>query len=127
MLPLGQVLLASVQTEVTDNVVVALREELLSQVIVRGVRGVVIDISGVQVFDSYLSRVVTETAQALRLLSARTVVAGMSPAVAVTMVEMGLDLPGVATARSLAHALRILAPDALSPPPSAGPAPQDAV
>ncbi|TYK44116.1 STAS domain-containing protein [Actinomadura decatromicini] len=76
VMPLGRVVLAGVQREVTDHVVGALREELLAQVTARRARVVVIDVSGFQVFDSYVSRVLTETAQALRLLSARMVVAG---------------------------------------------------
>ncbi|MGK5553106.1 STAS domain-containing protein [Actinomadura kijaniata] len=109
VLELDGVLLASIQTELTDATVVALQEDLLDRAAATGAGGVVIDVSAVEVIDSYLARVLTEITLAVRMLAARTVVAGMRPAVAVTLVEMGLDLPGVETARSPAHALEMLA------------------
>ncbi|MDL4814434.1 STAS domain-containing protein [Actinomadura opuntiae] len=109
VLRLEGVLLTGIQTELTDDVAAALRDDLLAEVAAAGADGAIIDITAVQVIDSYLARVLTEIAAAVRLMGARTVVAGMKPAVAITLVEMGLDLPGVVMCRSLSDALRTLA------------------
>ncbi|GAA4057751.1 STAS domain-containing protein [Actinomadura miaoliensis] len=108
ILDLQDVLLATIQTQLTDQLALTLQEELLERAAATGARGVIIDISAVEVVDSFLARVLTEIALSVRLLAARTVVAGMRPPVAATLVEMGLDLPGVTTARSLRHALDLL-------------------
>jgi rsbT antagonist protein RsbS len=110
VLELDDVLLASIQTELTDEIVLALQEDLLERVSSTGAHGVVIDVSAVEVIDSHLARVFTEISMAAGLLAARTVLAGIRPAVAITLVEMGLDLPGMATARSPADALELLKP-----------------
>jgi rsbT antagonist protein RsbS len=110
----GDVLLASIQQELTDSLAVALQRDLTEEA-AAGIRGVVIDISQVAVVDSFLARVLAEIAAATRVLAGRTVVCGMRPSVAITMVEMGLGLPGLRTARSLEDALSILEVDEVGP------------
>jgi rsbT antagonist protein RsbS len=107
---LGEVLLAGIEQELTDSLAVALQQEL-AELAATGVRGVVIDISQVDIVDSFLARVLAEIAAATRVLAGRTVVCGMRPPVAITMVEMGLGLPGLHTARSVEDALAILEVD----------------
>ncbi|MCO5993825.1 STAS domain-containing protein [Actinoallomurus rhizosphaericola] len=104
---LGEVLLASIQQELTDSLAVALRQDLTGMA-AAGTRGVIIDISQVEIVDSFLARVLAEIAAATRILAGRTVVCGMRPSVAITMVEMGLGLPGLHTTRSLEDALTLL-------------------
>ncbi|GAA0314553.1 STAS domain-containing protein [Actinoallomurus spadix] len=104
---LGEVLLASIQQELTDSIAVALRQDL-TEMAAAGTRGVIIDISQVEIVDSFLARVLAEIAAATRILAGRTVVCGMRPPVAITMVEMGLGLPGLHTARSLEDALALV-------------------
>ena len=92
ILRLGPVLIVSVQGDLPDSVAVALRHDVDHQVSSGGVRGVILDVSGVMIVDSYLARVLTEIAADCTLLGAGTVVAGIQPAVAITLVEMGLRL-----------------------------------
>ncbi len=107
VLRLGPVLVVSVQGDLLDSVAVALRGDVGEQVSAGGVRGVILDVSGVTLVDSYLGRVLTEIAADCSLLGAETVVAGIRPAVAITLVEMGLRLDGVRVARSLETALDV--------------------
>ncbi|MCW2947207.1 MAG: sle [Actinoallomurus sp.] len=107
ILRLGRVLLASIQQELTDDIALALQQDL-TEMAAAGADGVIIDISGVDVVDSFLARVLSEIAAAARMLAGETVVAGMRPSVAITLVEMGLSLRGLRTARSLSDALSAL-------------------
>ncbi len=85
-----------------------LQQDLSERIATAGVTGVVIDISGVEIVDSFLGRVLAEIASTARLLAARTVLAGMRPAVAITLVELGLTLPGLTTALDVDRALELL-------------------
>ena len=105
ILRLGSVLIVSVQGDLADSVAVALRDDVGEQVASGGIGGVILDVSGVMIVDSYLGRVLTEIAADCSLLGASTVVAGIRPAVAITLVEMGLRLDGARVARSLEAAL----------------------
>jgi rsbT antagonist protein RsbS len=107
ILRLGDVLLASIQHELTDDLALMLQQDL-TEMAANGACGVVIDISGVDMIDSFLARVLSEIASATRMLAGRTVVAGMRPSVAITLVEMGLSLRGLQTALTLPDALAIL-------------------
>jgi rsbT antagonist protein RsbS len=107
ILRLGEVLLASIQDELTDELALALQQDLTEKA-AAGARGVIIDISGMEMVDSFLARVLSEIAAATRILAGETVVAGMRPSVAITLVEMGLSLRGLRTARSLPDALSVL-------------------
>ena len=111
LLRLGPVLIVSVQGDLADAVAVALRRDVGETVSTGGISGVVLDVSGVAIVDSYLGRVLTEIAADCSLLSASTVVAGIKPAVAITLVEMGLRLDGARTARSLEAAMAMLGMD----------------
>jgi rsbT antagonist protein RsbS len=111
ILRLGSVLIVSVQGDLADAVAVALRDDVGAAVSSGRVTGVVLDVSGVAIVDSYLGRVLTEIAADCSLLGASTVVAGIKPAVAITLVEMGLRLDGARTARSLEAAVAMLGAD----------------
>lgn len=118
ILALGPVLVVSVQGDLLDSVAAALRDDLGERVSAGGVSGVILDVSGVTLVDSYLGRVLTEIAADCSLLGAATVVAGICPAVAITLVEMGLQLGNARMARSLEAALAMIggvAGRALSP------------
>lgn len=111
ILRLGSVLIVSVQGDLADAVAVALRNDVGAAVSSGGATGVILDVSGVAIVDSYLGRVLTEIAADCSLLGASTVVAGIKPAVAITLVEMGLRLDGARTARSLEAAVALLGAD----------------
>jgi rsbT antagonist protein RsbS len=105
---LGDVLIATVQDELYDHDALQLQEDL-GQFLERGVaRGVVLDFSTVATVDSFLARLIGTIAAASRLLGAETVVVGLQPAVAVTLVELGLTLPGVHTALNAEKGLALL-------------------
>ncbi|MER5432559.1 STAS domain-containing protein [Streptomyces sp. NPDC002588] len=108
VLRLGDVLLVTLQGDLHDGMAAQLQQDVAEAVVRSRVTGVVIDISGVGIVDSFLGRVLAEIAAGARLLAARTVVAGMQPAVALTLVELGLTLPGLRTALSTEAALRML-------------------
>ncbi|MDH6629529.1 rsbT antagonist protein RsbS [Streptomyces sp. LBL] len=109
VLRLGDVLLVTVQGDLYDSTAQQLQEDIGETIVSTGVTGVVIDISGVEIVDSFLGRVLAEIAATARLLAARTVVAGMRPAVAITLVELGLTLPGLRTALTTEAAMDLLA------------------
>ncbi|WP_329344390.1 STAS domain-containing protein [Streptomyces sp. NBC_01352] len=109
VLRLGDVLLVTLQGDLHDSTAQQLQQDIGETVVGTGVRGVVIDISGVEIVDSFLGRVLAEIAAQASLLAARTVVAGMRPAVAITLVELGLTLPGLRTALSAEAAMDLLA------------------
>jgi rsbT antagonist protein RsbS len=108
VLALGDVLLVSLQGELHDGMAEQLQHDITSRIASSRVTGVVIDISGVDIVDSFLGRVLAEIASTARLLAARTVLAGMRPAVAITLVELGLTLPGLVTALDVDRALELL-------------------
>ncbi|MDX3308851.1 STAS domain-containing protein [Streptomyces sp. NPDC054884] len=109
VLRLGDVLLITLQGDLHDGAAEQLQQDVAESIVRSRVTGVVIDISGVEIVDSFLGRVLAEIAAGARLLAARTVVAGMRPAVAITLVELGLTLPGLRTALSTEAALELLA------------------
>ncbi|MEZ3181718.1 STAS domain-containing protein [Streptomyces pimonensis] len=109
VLRLGDVLLVTLQGDLYDSTAHQLQQDLAETIARSGVTGVVIDISGVEIVDSFLGRVLAEIAAQTELLAARTVVAGMRPAVAITLVELGLTLPGLRTALSTEAAMELLA------------------
>ncbi|MFF8395094.1 STAS domain-containing protein [Streptomyces sp. NPDC016172] len=112
VLRLGDVLLVTLQGDLHDNTAQQLQQDLSETISRTGVRGVLIDISGVEIVDSFLGRVLAEIAAQSKLLAARTVVAGMRPAVAITLVELGLTLPGLSTALSTETGMELLAQQA---------------
>lgn len=108
VLRLGDVLLITLQGDLDDSTAQQLQQDIGEAIVGSGVTGVVIDISGVEIVDSFLGRVLAEIAANATLLAARTVVAGMRPAVAITLVELGLTLPGLRTALTTEAALELL-------------------
>lgn len=108
VLRIGDVLLVSIQVDLEDQTVMNLQEDLAEQIVARAARGVVIDITAVEIVDSFVGRMLATIASISRLLDAETVVVGMRPAVAITLVELGLSLGGVRTALDLEKGLALL-------------------
>jgi rsbT antagonist protein RsbS len=109
ILKIGGVLLVSIQIDLQDQSVLALQEDLAEKISSTGAHGVVIDISAVEIVDSFIGRMFATIASISRLFDADTVVVGMRPAVAITLVELGLTLGGVRTALDLERGMKILA------------------
>ena len=95
---IGQILIATVQEDLYDRDALELQARLTDLLEKTGARGVLIDLSTVEVLDSFLGRLIGEIAAGSRLMGAQTVVAGMRPAVALTLVELGIELRGIRTA-----------------------------
>lgn len=108
ILKIGDVLLVSIQIDLQDQSVLALQEDLAEKISSTGAHGVVIDISAVEIVDSFIGRMFATIASISRLFDADTVVVGMRPAVAITLVELGLTLDGVRTALDLERGMKIL-------------------
>jgi rsbT antagonist protein RsbS len=108
ILQIGDVLLVSIQVDLQDQGVLALQEDLAEKLSAVGARGVVIDISAVEIVDSFIGRMFATIASVSQLFDAATVVVGMRPAVAITLVELGLTLGNVRTALNLEKGLAIL-------------------
>ncbi|MGC5343809.1 STAS domain-containing protein [Streptomyces sp. DT24] len=108
VLQIGDVLLVSIQVDLEDQTVLNLQEDLAEQIVAKAARGVVIDITAVEIVDSFVGRMLATIAAISRMLDAETVVVGMRPAVAITLVELGLSLGGVRTALNLEKGLTLL-------------------
>jgi len=111
ILKIGTTLLVSIQVDLQDDSALRLQEDLAEQITRTGARGVLIDISGLEIVDSFIGRMLASIAGISRVLDATTVVVGMRPAVAITMVELGLSLGGVRTALDVERGLRMLEPE----------------
>ena len=105
---MGDSLLVTIQVDLYDRLALALESDLITMVSATGARGVLIEISAVSIVDSFMGRILGNIAAMTRLLSAETVVVGMQPAVAITLVELGLTLPGVLTALNVERGLALL-------------------
>lgn len=108
ILKMGEFLLVTIQGELHDSLASALQRELTQKVANTGARGVLMDISGLEMVDSFMGRMISTIASMTRLLDAETVVVGMQPAVAITLIEMGLTLPGVSTAMDVEKGMELL-------------------
>jgi rsbT antagonist protein RsbS len=106
-LKLGNVLVISLQ-DLGDEQALELQQNVLGQLAETGAGGLLIDVSGIDVVDSFLGRVIGDTATMARLMGAHTVLAGLQPSVAITITELGLSLPGVQTALNLEKGLAML-------------------
>ncbi|NKY40374.1 STAS domain-containing protein [Cellulomonas septica] len=111
ILKIGSTLLVSIQVDLQDQSALQLQEDLAERITQTGARGVLIDISGLEIVDSFIGRMLSSIAGISRVLDATTVVVGMRPAVAITMVELGLSFDGVRTALDVEKGLRLLQPD----------------
>jgi rsbT antagonist protein RsbS len=105
---IGQTLFVSIQVELEDNSVVQLQEDLATQLVATGAHGVIIDITAVEIVDSFIGRMLTMIGSISRMFDAETVIVGMRPAVAITLTELGLSLKGVRTALNAEKGLEIL-------------------
>ena len=108
ILKMGRVLLVTIQVDMHDRLALALQDDLTTRIAQTGARGVLIDISSLDVVDSFIGRVLANIAAMSRVLDAQTVVVGMQPAVAITLVELGLSLPGVRTALNVERGMELL-------------------
>ena len=116
ILKMGDFLLVTIQVDMHDRLALALQEDLTQKISATSAKGVLIDISSLEIVDSFIGRTFSNIAAMARVLDAATVVVGMRPAVAITMVELGLSLDGVRTALDVEKGLRLLEPeDATSP------------
>ena len=109
VLKIGDILLVSIQIDLEDHTAMQLQDDLSHRIVETGAHGVVIDISALEIVDSFIGRMLSTIASVSRVLDAETVVVGMRPAVAITLVELGLSLKGVRTALNVDRALEILA------------------
>jgi rsbT antagonist protein RsbS len=108
IMKMGPFLLVSIQVDMHDRLAVALQEDLTSKIVVTDAKGVLIDISALDMVDSFIVRMLANTAAMASVLDARTVVVGMRPSVAITLVELGLSLQGVRTALNVEKGMDLL-------------------
>lgn len=108
ILKLEDMLLVSIQVDMYDRLALQLQDDLTAKISETGARGVLIDISSLELVDSFIGRVIGNISAMARVLDARTVVVGMQPAVAITLVELGLTLSGVQTALDVAKGIALL-------------------
>jgi rsbT antagonist protein RsbS len=108
ILQMGEFLLVTIQVDMHDRLALALQDDLTSRIAATGAKGVLIDISALDVVDSFIGRMLANIAQMSRILDAETVVTGMRPAVAITLVELGMSLTGVKTALSVERGMQML-------------------
>jgi rsbT antagonist protein RsbS len=108
ILKMGEFLLVSIQVDLDDRLAMTLQQDLSERIVKTGARAVLIDISAVQMVDSFIGRTMTDIAAVSRLLDAETVLVGMQPAVAMTLVELGLTLKGVRTALTVEQGMELL-------------------
>jgi rsbT antagonist protein RsbS len=105
---MGRSLLVTIQVDMYDQLAMTLQRDLTEQIAKEGSAGVLIDISALEIVDSFIGRMIANTAAMARVLGADTVLVGMQPAVAITLVELGLSLPGVVTARNVEMGMALL-------------------
>ena len=108
ILQLGQFLLVTIQVELHDELAMTLQDDLTNKLAKTGARGVLIDISALEIVDSFVGRMLASISGISRILDATTVVVGMQPAVAITLVELGLSLEGVRTALNVERGMELL-------------------
>ena len=108
ILKMGEYLLVTIQVDMHDRLAMTLQSDLTDRIVQTGARGVLLDISGLDIVDSFMGRMIANIALMSRILDAETVVVGMQPAVAITLVELGLTLPGVQTALNVERGMMLL-------------------
>lgn len=108
ILKMGDYLLVTIQVDMHDRVAMNLQEDLTERIVKTSARGVLIDISALEIVDSFIGRMLADIAGMARLLDAETVLVGMQPAVAITLVELGLTLTGIRTALNVEKGMALL-------------------
>jgi rsbT antagonist protein RsbS len=108
ILRMGECLLVTIQVDMHDRLAMTLQNDLTEQIAATRAKGVLIDISSLEVVDSFIGRVLGNIAAMSRVLDANTVVVGMRPAVAITLVELGLSLPGIRTALDVERGMELI-------------------
>jgi rsbT antagonist protein RsbS len=108
ILKMGTFLLVTVQVDMHDRLAMTLQDDLTTRIVKDRAHGVLIDISSLEIVDSFIGRMIGNIANMARVLDAETVVVGMRPAVAITLVELGLSLPGVRTALNVDKGVEVL-------------------
>jgi rsbT antagonist protein RsbS len=108
ILRMGEFLLVTIQVDMHDQLAMQLQDDLTHAIDKKGAKGVLIDISALEMVDSFIGRMIADISGMARILDAHTVLVGMQPAVAITLVELGLSLPGVATALNVERGMQRL-------------------
>jgi len=108
ILRMGEFLLVTIQVDMHDRLAMTLQDDLTNRISQTGARGVLIDISSLEIVDSFIGRMLGNIASMSRVLDAQTVVVGMQPAVAITLVELGMSLEGVRTALNVDAGMELL-------------------
>ncbi|MFN6562182.1 MAG: STAS domain-containing protein [Nostoc sp. ChiSLP01] len=108
ILKMGDLLLVTIQVDMHDRLAMTLQDDLTNCITQTRARGVLIDISALEIVDSFLARILANIAKMSRVLDAQTVVVGMQPAVAITLVELGLSLAGIRTALNVEKGMALL-------------------
>ena len=108
ILKMGPFLLVTIQVDMHDQLALQLQDDLTARIVAAKARGVLIDISSLEIVDSFIGRMISNIAGMARILDAETVVVGMQPAVAITLVELGLSLEGVRTALNVDKGMTLL-------------------
>ena len=108
IIKMGEFLLVSIQVDMHDRLAMTLQDDLTASIVKNRARGVLIDISSLEIVDSFIGRMLANIAAMSRVLDAETVVVGMRPAVAITLVELGMSLSGVRTALTVERAMDML-------------------
>ena len=108
ILKVGNALIVTIQVDMHDRLAMALEEDLTKKIVLTSARGVLIEISALEIVDSFIGRMLDTIASVSRVLDAETVVVGMRPAVAITLVELGLRLDGIRTALNIERGLAML-------------------
>jgi len=104
-------LIVSIQVALSDRLVLQIKDDITREIDRTGARGLIIDVSGIDVMDSYISRAIRDIGLMARLMGVQTVICGMDPMIAMTLVEMGLDLTGARSALNLESAIELLGGD----------------
>jgi rsbT antagonist protein RsbS len=108
ILRMGDLLLVTIQVDMHDRLAMTLQDDLTNRIVTTNARGVLIDISSLEVIDSFIGRMLSHISLMSGVLAAQTVVVGMQPAVAITLVELGMSMPGVRTALNVEQGMALL-------------------
>ena len=108
ILRMGDFLLVTIQVDMHDRLAMTLQDDLTTDIVASNAQGVLIDISSLEMIDSFIGRMLSNISLMSNVLAAQTVVVGMQPAVAITLVELGMSLPGVRTALNVEKGMKLL-------------------